>query len=214
MRVLLADDHALVRAGIRALLGELPSVEVIGECGNGRDAVRETRRLKPDLVIMDMSMPELNGDEATQRIITDCPDTRVLVLSMHNDSRYVQRMFQAGASGYLLKDSAPEELSIAIAALRNGGVYLSSGITGVVLEDYVRQLSNAGDSKSSLSSREREVLQLIAEGQKTAEIARLLNISTKTVESHRKRVMDKLGLYSVAELTRYAISQGIVPMNP
>ncbi len=213
MRVLLADDHALVRAGIRALLGELPSVEVIGECGNGRDAVRETRRLKPDLVIMDMSMPELNGDEATQRIITDCPDTRVLVLSMHNDSRYVQRMFQAGASGYLLKDSAPDELGIAIAALRNGGVYLSSEITGVVLEDYVRQLSNGGDN-SSLSSREREVLQLIAEGQKTAEIARLLNLSAKTVESHRKRMMDKLGLYSVAELTRYAISQGIVPMDP
>ena len=214
MRVLLADDHALVRAGIRALLEELPDVCVIGESSNGRDAVRETRRLKPDVVIMDMSMPELNGAEATQRIISDCPETRVLVLSMHNDSRYVQRMLQAGASGYLLKDSAPEELGAAIAVLRKKGVYLSSGITGVVVEDYVRRLANGSDAKSVLSSREREVLQLIAEGRSTTEIAKLLNLSTKTVESHRKRVMDKLGLYSVAELTRYAISQGIVPMDP
>lgn len=214
MRVLLADDHTLVRAGIRALLEELPDVSVIGECSNGRDAVREARRVNPDLVIMDMSMPELNGADATQRIIADCPDTRVLVLSMHNDSRYVQRMFQAGASGYILKDSAPEELGAAIAVLRNQGVYLSSGITGVVVEDYVRRLSTKSDSATELSSREREVLQLIAEGRSTTEIAQLLNLSTKTVESHRKRLMDKLGLYSVAELTRYAISQGIVPMEP
>ncbi len=214
MRVLLADDHALVRAGIRVLLEELPDVSVIGECSNGRDAVRETRRLKPDLVIMDMSMPELNGADATQRIITDCPETRVLVLSMHNDSRYVQRMFQAGASGYILKDSAPEELGAAITVLRNKGVYLSSGITGVVVEDYVRRLSSENDTAQALSSREREVLQLIAEGHSTTEIAQLLSLSAKTVESHRKRLMDKLGLYSVAELTRYAISQGIIPMDP
>jgi DNA-binding NarL/FixJ family response regulator len=211
-RVLLADDHKILRQGLRTLLEQEKDIQVVGEAENGRSSVKLAGDLTPDLVIMDVAMPDLIGIDATRRIAEAEPRTRVLALSMHSDGRYVKGMLQAGARGYILKDCAAEELTHAIRTVMAGQVYVSPGVTGAIVNDYVRQLS-ATDKPATLTRREREVLQLLTEGGSTANIAAGLHLSVKTIETHRKRIMDKLGLRSIAELTKYAIREGITTVE-
>ena len=211
-RVLLADDHKILRQGLRTLLEQEKDIQVVGEADNGRSSVKLTGELAPDVVIMDVAMPDLNGIDATRHITEAEPRIRVLALSMHSDGRYVKGMLQAGARGYILKDCAAEELTHAIRTVMAGQVYVSPGVTGAIVNDYVRQLS-AADGPATLTRREREVLQLLAEGGSTANIAAGLHLSVKTIETHRKRIMDKLGLHSIAELTKYAIREGITTVD-
>jgi DNA-binding NarL/FixJ family response regulator len=213
IRILIADDHKIFREGLRTLLRSRDDIEVIGEADNGRTVVSLATQLEPDIVIMDVAMPDLNGIEATRQITTTRADAKVLALSMHSDSRFVTRMLQAGAHGYLLKDCAFEELTMAIDTIVTEGVYLSPGVTGVVVRDYMQHLSSAESSATLLSSREREVLQLVAEGLTTKDIASKLHISIKTVESHRRQIMDKLEIRSVAELTKYAVREGLTSLE-
>lgn len=213
IRILIADDHKIFREGLRTLLRSRDDIEVIGEADNGRSVVSLAIQLEPDIVIMDVAMPDLNGIEATRQITTTRADAKVLALSMHSDSRFVTRMLQAGAHGYLLKDCAFEELTLAIDTIVTEGVYLSPGVTGVVVRDYMQHLSSAESSATLLSSREREVLQLVAEGLTTKDIASKLHISIKTVESHRRQIMDKLEIRSVAELTKYAVREGLTSLE-
>lgn len=213
IRTLIADDHMIFREGLRTLLKNHPDIEVVGEADNGRTAVGLARELHPDVVIMDVAMPDLNGIEATRQINESKLGIRVLALSMHSDRRFVIRMLQAGVSGYLLKDCAFEELALAIQTVMDGKIYLSPGVTGVVVEDYKHQLASADVAEAPvLTPREREVLQLLAEGRSTKETAGLLGVSVKTVETHRKQIMDKLDLHSVAELTKYALREGITSL--
>jgi DNA-binding NarL/FixJ family response regulator len=212
-RILLADDHRIMREGLRALIAGLRGLEVVGETGDGRSAVKLAGELMPDVVIMDIGMPDLNGVEAARRIKAQIPGVRVIALSMHADVRYVSAMLKAGASGYLLKDSAFEELALAIQTVISNKVYLSPGISDVVVKDYLGQLSGAGAIRcAALTAREREVLQLVAEGHSTKEIASRLNVSLKTADTHRQQIMNKLGLHSVAELTKYAIREGLTKL--
>jgi len=211
-RVLLADDHKILRQGLRTLLEREKDIQIVGEADNGRSSVKLTGELAPDVVVMDVAMPDLNGIDATRRITEAEPRTRVLALSMHSDGRYVKGMLQAGARGYILKDCAAEELTHAIRTVMAGQVYVSPGVTGAIVNDYVRQLS-AADGPATLTPREREVLQLLAEGGSTANIAAGLHLSVKTIETHRKHIMDKLGLRSIAELTKYAIREGITTVE-
>ena len=213
IRVLLADDHKILRQGLRTLLEQEADIDVVGEADNGRASVKLAGELAPDVVIMDVAMPDLNGIDATHRITEADPGARVLALSMHSDGRYVKGMLQAGARGYILKDCASEELTRAIRTVMAGQVYVSPGVTGVIVNDYVRQLSAATGEPATLSQREREVLQLLAEGASTAAIAADLHLSVKTIETHRKRIMDKLELRSIAELTKYAIREGIPALD-
>ena len=213
IRILIADDHKIFREGLRTLLRSRDDIEVIGEADNGRTVVSLASQLEPDIVIMDVAMPDLNGIEATRQITTTRADAKVLALSMHSDSRFVTRMLQAGAHGYLLKDCAFEELTLAIDTIVTEGVYLSPGVTGVVVRDYMQHLSTTESSTPLLSSREREVLQLVAEGLTTKDIATKLHISVKTVESHRRQIMDKLEIRSVAELTKYAVREGLTSLE-
>lgn len=213
IRILIADDHKIFREGLRTLLRARDDIEVVGEADNGRTVVSLAGQLEPDIVIMDVAMPDLNGIEATRQITTTRADAKVLALSMHSDSRFVTRMLQAGAHGYLLKDCAFEELTLAIDTIVTEGVYLSPGVTGVVVRDYMQHLSSAESSATLLSSREREVLQLVAEGLTTKDIASKLHISIKTVESHRRQIMDKLEIRSVAELTKYAVREGLTSLE-
>lgn len=207
--ILIADDHRLLREGLRALL-ERDGFRVIGEADNGRSAVRLAKQLQPDIVITDIAMPDLNGVEATRQICVEAPRSKVLALSMHTESRFVLGILEAGASGYLLKDAAFEELTLAIKAVLKGQVYLSPAISGVVLSQSLARFNpNARSDRVQLSKREQEVLQLIAEGQSTKKIAATLHVSVKTVETHRKQIMDKLGIHSVAELTKYAVREGV-----
>ena len=206
-RILLADDHRMVRQGFRLILQAQEDMEVIGETGNGREAVELAKSLKPDVVVMDVTMPELNGIEATRRIREAEPFVRVLALSVHRDGIYVRETVRAGAEGYILKESADSELIAAVRAVAQGNSYLSPEIAGSVLKDYRKHATNPIDL---LSSREREVLQLIAEGRTTKEIAASLNLSVYTVDGHRTRIMEKLGLHSVGELVRFAVRSGIV----
>lgn len=212
-RVLLADDHKILREGLRTLLEQEGDIQVVGEADNGRTSVKLASELAPDVVIMDVAMPDLNGIDATRRITEAEPNARVLALSMHSDGRYVRGMLQAGARGYILKDCAAEELTRAIRTVMANQVYVSPGVTGTIVDDYVRQLSLDTDEPATLSRREREVLQLLTEGGSTAQIAERLHLSVKTVETHRKRIMDKLGLRSIAELTKYAIREGITTLD-
>lgn len=212
-RVLLADDHKILRQGLRTLLEQEEDIHVVGEADNGRTSVRLAGELAPDVVIMDVAMPDLNGIDATRRITESEPRTKVLALSMHSDGRYVKGMLQAGARGYILKDCAAEELTRAIRAVMADQVYVSPGVTGTIVDDYVRQLSAEADEPATLTPREREVLQLLAEGGTTANIAADLHLSVKTIETHRKRIMDKLSLRSIAELTKYAIREGITTLE-
>ncbi len=214
IRILLADDHKITRQGLRSLLEKQPDMEVVAEAEEGRTAVRLVRELVPNVVIMDVSMPDLNGMEATRRIVAEFPNVKIIALSMHSDSLFVTEMLRSGASGYLLKDCAFEELERAIRTVMANKTYLSPSISGVVVDDYLHRLSKADFSNSEvLSDREREVLQLVAEGKSTKQIALKLHISTKTVETHRRQVMNKLDIHTVAELTKYAIRKGLTSLE-
>jgi DNA-binding NarL/FixJ family response regulator len=214
VRILLADDHKIVRDGLRALLENQPGVAVVAEADNGRATVSLTRDLLPDLVIMDIGMPDLNGIDATRQIVSEFPGVRVIALSMHSDRRFVVQMFRAGASGYLLKDCAFEELARAVRAVLKNQIYLSPAVAGPVMEDYIQHLASAVKGEScALSPREREVLQLLAEGKSTREMASLLCVSVKTVETHRQQIMGKLNIHNVAELIKYAIREGLTSLE-
>lgn len=214
-RVLLVDDHKILREGLRTLLEQEDDIQIIGEADNGRTSVKLANELAPDVVIMDLAMPDLNGIDATRRITESEPKVRVLALSMHSDGRYVRGMLRAGARGYILKDCAAEELTRAIRTVMADQVYVSPGVTGTIVKDYIQQISASQDDEvATLTHREREVLQMLAEGGSTAHIAAELHLSVKTVETHRKRIMDKLGLRSIAELTKYAIREGITTLEP
>jgi two-component system response regulator NreC len=207
IRVLLADDHAMVRKGFRLILEAQPDIEIAGEAGNGRDAVELAEKLHPDVVVMDVAMPELNGIEATRRLAASSPHTRVLALSMHKDSVYVREILRAGARGYLLKDSIDTDLISAVRAVAKGDGYISPGVSDAVLSDYRRHVT---DPLDLLTSREREVLQMIAESKTNKEIAVALNLSVYTVEAHRGKIMEKLNLHSTGELVRFAVRHGLV----
>lgn len=216
IKVVLADDHQIVRHGLRSLLSAEPDIEVIGEADNGRAVIRLVQELSPQVVIMDISMPDLNGIEATRQILSDYSGVKVIALSMHSDSLFVLNMFKAGASGYLLKDCALEELVKAVRTVMNRKIYLSPSISDIVVKDFVIGWSPEDSSSSAysiLTAREREVLQLMAEGKTTNQIAESLCISVKTVEAHRKQLMTKLDIHSVAELTKYAIRQGLTTLE-
>jgi two-component system response regulator NreC len=207
IRILLADDHALVRQGFRMILSTQPDMEIVGEAGNGREAVELADKLHPDVVVMDVTMPGLNGIEATRRLVASSPHTRVLALSMHKDSVYVREILRAGARGYLLKDSVDADLLAAVRAVAKGEGYLSPGVSDAVLTDYRRHVT---DPLDLLTSREREVLQMIAEGKTNKEIATSLNLSVYTIEAHRGRIMEKLNLHSTSELVRFALRSGLI----
>lgn len=207
IRILLADDHAVVRQGFRMILGAQPDLEIVGEAGNGREAVELAATLRPDVVVMDVTMPELNGIEATRRLTADNPGIRVVALSMHKDSVYVREILRAGARGYLLKDSVAGDLVAAVRAVAGGEGYLSPAISNAVLDDYRKHVTNPIDL---LSSREREVLQMLAEGKTNKEIAATLNLSVYTVDAHRGRIMEKLNVHSINELVRFAVRNGLV----
>ena len=207
IRILLADDHAVVRQGFKMILAAQPDMEIVGEAGNGREALDLAGQLQPDVAVMDVAMPELNGIEATRRLADLSPRTRVLALSMHKDSVYVREILRAGARGYLLKDSISSDLLAAVRAVARGEGYLSPGVSDAVLNDYRRHVTDPIDL---LSSREREVLQMIAEGKTNKEIATVLNLSVYTVDAHRGRIMEKLNMHSVNELVRLAVRAGLV----
>lgn len=207
IRILLADDHAVVRQGFRMILAAQPDIEVVGEAANGRDAVELAEQLRPDVVVMDVAMPELNGIEATRRLASLSPHTRVLALSMHKDSTYVREILRAGARGYLLKDSFDADLLAAVRAIGRGEGYLSPAVSDAVLSDYRKQVTDPIDL---LTSREREVLQMIAEGKTNKEIATILNLSVYTVDAHRGRIMEKLNLHATGELVRFAMRKGLI----
>lgn len=211
--ILLADDHKIIRDGLKSLLSTEEGMEVVGEAENGRVAVKLARKLKPRIVIMDITMPELNGMDAARQILNECPEAKIISLSMHSDRRFVVEMFKAGVSGYLLKDCAFEELSRAIRAVLAGQKYVSPAVAGMVIEDYVERMSGEQISPNELTNREREVLQLIAEGMTTKQIASNLNVSSKTVETHRRKIMKKLNIHSIAELTKVAIQEGLTSVN-
>jgi DNA-binding NarL/FixJ family response regulator len=212
IRILLADDHRILREGLRSLLMQQPDIAVVGEACDGEQAVALALELKPDLVIMDVVMAGMDGVAATRRIRAECPDARVIALSMHSDRRFVSEMVRAGALGYLVKDSAFEELHQAVRAVMENRPYLSASITSTLVEDFVRQASTERSPLSPLqmlTSREQEVLRLLADGKRVKEIAHLLHVSVKTVESHRQNIMDKLEIHSTIELTRYALREGL-----
>ncbi|HUI80047.1 MAG TPA: response regulator transcription factor [Bryobacteraceae bacterium] len=212
IRILLADDHTVMRDGLRALLERQPDIEVVAEAADGRECVRLAEEHCPDVVVMDIAMPNMNGIEATHRIVADRPRTAVVILSMHQDESYVLRALKAGAKGYLLKDSLRADVIEAIRAVAQGRSFLTRKIGRILQEDYVRQLENRGldDTYDLLTTREREILQLIAEGRTNKEAATLLNVSVTTVETHRTHILQKLGLHSIPELILYAVRKGIV----
>lgn len=213
IRIVIADDHKIVRNGLRSLIEKELDIEVIAEADNGRAMVRIALELVPDVVIMDIAMPELNGIEATRHVIAALPGTKVIALSMHAEKRYVMEMLKAGASGYVLKDNAYEELAGAIRTALSNRTYLSPQVAEIVIGDYVQLVQTAdGSVFSLLSAREREVLQLLAEGSSTAQIAACLYISVKTVETYRQHIMEKLNIRSIAELTKYAIREGLTSL--
>ncbi len=207
IKVLLADDHTIVRQGLKLILSAHPDLEVVGEAPNGREAAELAEKLRPDIVLMDVAMPELNGIEATRRMVAANPRVKVLVLSMHKEAVYVREVLKAGARGYILKDAIDTELVNAIRSVARGDGYISPAVSGALLNDY-RQ--NQTDPIDSLSGREREVLQLIAEGKTNKEVATRLNLSVYTVDSHRGKIMEKLNLHSTGELVRFAMKHGLV----
>ena len=212
--ILIAEDHAIVREGLRSLIEKQPNMEIVHEAEDGRTAVELVRELLPDVVIMDITMPNLNGVEATRQITYEFPQVKIIALSIHSNRRFVANMLGAGAAGYVLKECLFDELIQAIKTVTAGDRYLSSRITSVVVEDYVKRLATVDDSPlSTLTSREREVLQLVAEGKSTKQIALELHVSTKTVETNRRRIMQKLDIHSVAELTKYAVREGLTSLG-
>ena len=213
IKVVLADDHMIVRDGLRSLLERQPDMEVVAEADNGRTALKHVKKLSPDVVIMDIGMRELNGIDATRQIVKMSPGVKVLALSMYSDKRFIKGMLKAGASGYMLKDSAFKELIDAIRVIVGDKIYISPSVASIVMEDYLER-SSEGDSsiRSLLTSRELEVLQLLAEGKSMKQIALSLSLSIKTIESHRMRVMQKTGVSNIADLTKYAIREGIISL--
>lgn len=212
LRLLVGDDHTLVRQGLRKILEERPEWEVVAEVGDGREAIRQAIALKPDVAILDVGMPLLNGIDATQQIVKRVPETRVLMLSMHSDEAYVTRALQAGATGYMLKDSAGQDLLKGVELVANRQAYFSPAIARLMLDDYVRRVSGTGvaDRYETLSAREREIFQLIAEARTNKEVAELLAISPATVETHRARILQKLDIHNTAELVLYAVRRGVI----
>ncbi|MCX5807863.1 MAG: response regulator transcription factor [Proteobacteria bacterium] len=214
-RILLADDHKIIRDGLRALLEKQPDMEVVGEAQDGLTTIKLAKKLLPNIVIMDIGMPDMNGIDATRQIFSETQGIKVIALSMHSDRRFVLQMLKAGASGYLLKDSAFEELALAIKTVMAGQPYLSPKITDVVIKEYIVSLPKNEESVfTKITVREREVLQLLAEGKATKQIAAFLNVSVKTIETHRQQIMEKLDIHSVAELTKYAIREGLTSLEP
>jgi len=213
IKILLADDHRLMREGLRSLLEEQPDFTVVGEADNGKTAVQLATDLMPDIIIMDISMPGLNGIDATQQILSICAKSKIIALSMHTERRTVLEMINAGATGYLLKDCAFEEVVQAVRTVASNSTYLSPKIAEIVIKDYVHRIpKDELSSLSSLTTREREVLQLLSEGKKTKEIADMLRVSVKTAESYRQHIMEKLNIHSIAELTKFAIREGITSL--
>ena len=212
IRVLLADDHKMIRAGLRLVLEQSPDITVAGEADDGRQAVALALELKPNVVVMDVGMPNLNGIEASLHVKQALPDTAIVMLSMHSDEGYILRALRAGATGYILKDSAEADLVAAVRAVADGKSFFSPKVSRILLEDYMRKLRKSGaeDSYDLLSAREREILQLVAEGKSSKEIANLLNLSVYTVETHRGNIMQKLNLRGIPELILYAVRKGIV----
>lgn len=212
LQLLLGDDHTLVRQGLRKLLEEKPEWRVVAEVGDGREAVRQTLALRPDVAILDIGMPQLNGIDATRQIVRKWPDARVLILSMHFAEPYIARSLQAGAKGYLLKDAAGKDLIKAVAAVASGKSFFSRVLAESMLEDYVRRVAESSvvDPYDTLSDREREVFQLIAEGHSNKDVALILSISPATVETHRARILEKLDVHNTAELVLYAVRRGVI----
>jgi two-component system, NarL family, response regulator NreC len=214
IRVLIADDHGIVREGLHSLIGKQPDMEIVGEADDGRKALELVRKLQPDIALMDISMPNLNGVDATRLIVREFPNVKVIALSMHSSSMFVADMIKAGASGYMLKDCLFNELADAIRVVNEGGAYLSPGVVSLVVGDYMNRLSGAGGLPlESLSEREREVLQLIGEGKNTKQIAQELHVSTKAIEANRRKIMEKLHSQSVADLVRWAILGGLTSLE-
>jgi DNA-binding NarL/FixJ family response regulator len=214
LTLILADDHALVRAGIRTLLEKLPGIKIVAEAGDGRETIALVQQHAPDVVVMDISMPGLNGFDATARITREHPATKVLILSMHTGEDYVLQALSAGATGYLLKDAATDELGLALNAVRQGETYLSPTISKEVLARYEQLAQDPrAEATKALTPRMREILQLIAEGRSTKEIAFLLNLSVKTIETHRMHLMARLGIHEVAGLVRYALRHGLISVE-
>jgi DNA-binding NarL/FixJ family response regulator len=213
IKVLLADDHVMMRGGLRMVLEQNEELTVVGEAEDGRETVRLAKKLSPDVVVMDIAMPDMNGIEATRQIISERPGAKVIALSMHSERHFVSEMLKAGAMAYLLKQCAVDELLIAIKTVLKNQTYLSPCISGVVVDHFVRSTSKSESTAfSHLSDREREVLQLMAEGKTTKEIAFQLHLSIKTIETHRMKVMEKLDIHTVAELTKYAIREGLTSL--
>ena len=212
IRIVLADDHTVMRAGIRLVLERQPDLHVVGEASDGREAVNAVERVHPDVVVMDIAMPNLNGIEATRQIIANGAAVSIVVLSMHSDEEYVLRALKAGARGYLLKESAEADLIAAVRAVIGGKSFFSPAVSRLLVEDYVRQLQDRDieDSYELLTTRERETLQLVAEGKSNKDIANLLNLSVYTVETHRSNIMEKLNLHGVPELILYAVRKGVI----
>ena len=212
LRLLLGDDHTLMRHGLRKILEERPEWEVVAEVGDGREAVRKCLALKPDVAVLDVGMPLLNGIDATQQIVRKVPETNVLVVSMHSDEAYVTRALQAGATGYMLKDSAGKDLLKGIASVASARPTSVPAIARLMLDDYVRRVAGSGvaDRYETLSAREREIFQLIAEARTNKEVAELLEISPATVETHRARILQKLDIHNTAELVLYAVRRGVI----
>ena len=212
LRLLLGDDHTLVRHGLRKILEERKEWEVVAEVGDGREAIKKAVALKPDVAIIDIGMPLLNGIDATQQIVRKVPETRVLMLSMHSDEGYVTRALQAGATGYMLKDSAGKDLLKGVESVAHGQAFFSPAIARLMLDDYVRRVAGSGvaDRYETLSEREREIFQLIAEARTNREVAELLEISPATVETHRARILQKLDIHNTAELVLYAVRRGVI----
>lgn len=212
IRILLADDHTVMRAGLRTLLERQPNLEVVGETENGRETVELSASLKPDVLVMDIGMPILNGIEATKQIVDQCSTTAVVILSMYSDEAYVMRALKAGARAYLLKDSAAADLISAIEAVSQGKSFFSPKVSRILAEDYIRVLKQRGvvDSYELLTNREREILQLLTEGKTNKAVATMLNISLYTVETHRSHILQKLNLHNSAELVLYAVRKGII----